>query len=467
MVVGELAEPVDLLVIGGGPGGYTAAVRAAQLGRSVVLVERHDGGNGLGGTCLHVGCIPSKALIELAEAKTGLRRLAGRGLAADDVRVDLAAFQADKSAMVGRLAAGVGRLLAGHGVRVLSGEARLSGPQRAVVQRPGHASTFLEYRDVILATGSRPAELEALPRDGRRVLDSTDALSLTELPRSIAVVGGGVIGLELASAFHALGAAVTVVELADRLVPDLDAKISATIRRALLRRGIQVLCSARVLGDDGSNLVVAGDREEQRIPADAVITAVGRRRNSENLGLERAGVDVLANGAVKVDGRLLAAPQVAAIGDLTEGLSLAHKAMAEGAVAAEALSGLPSEFDPAAIPAVVYTDPEIAVAGLGEDSAPDGVAVTSVPIGITARSATMGTTEGLVRVLSDPASGAVVGVQIVGRHASELIAEGVLAIEMGATVEDLAHTIHAHPTLSEAVFEVARRAFGTPLHSPV
>jgi len=469
MVVGELAEGIDLLVVGGGPGGYTAAVRAAQLGRQVVLVERNDGESGLGGTCLHVGCIPSKTLIELADARASLHRLAGRGLRVDEPGVDLGAFQVDKAGIVGRLNDGVRRLLAGAGVRVVAGEARLTGPNRAAVQRPDDASLFFEFRDVVLATGSRPSDLPVLPRDGSRVLNSTDALALEELPRSVAIVGGGVIGLELASALHALGSKVSVVELAERLLPELDPRISSVVQRAFKKRGIDVRCGVRVVGDDGTRLALSrGDKEEQ-LAVDAVVVAVGRNRNVEDLGLEAAGVTVLDRGEIKVDGQRLAASNIAAIGDLTGGPSLAHKAMAEGMVAAEALSGLPSVFEPAAIPAVVYTDPEVAVAGLSEEAATrDGIAVTisTAPMSVSARGATIGTSEGIARILSDRDTGVVVGVQLVGRHASELIAEGVLAVEMGATLEDLAHTIHAHPTLSEAVFEAARSGFGAPLHSP-
>ncbi|MEO3825815.1 dihydrolipoyl dehydrogenase [Actinomadura sp. B10D3] len=467
MVVGELAEGIDLLVIGGGPGGYTAAVRAAQLGRDVVLVERNGGESGLGGVCLHVGCIPSKALIELAGARGVLRRLSSRGLVVGDPGVDLAAFQKDRTETVSRLARSIRRLLTGAGVRVVHGEARLTGPRRAVVRRDGEASIFFEFRDAVVAAGSRPAEPPTLPRDGSRVLDSTDALALRELPRSVAIVGGGAIGLELASAFHALGSRVSVVELADRVLSGMDAKISHVVQRSFKRRGIDVHCDARVVGDDGARLLVTGTGGERRLDVDAVVVAVGRKRNVEDLGLEAAGVAVLADGEVAVDGQRLAAPNIAAIGDLTEGPSLAHKAMAEALVAAEALSGRPSVFEPMAIPSVVYTDPEVAVAGLSEQAARRNgvdVAISTVPMSVSARGATMGHGEGIARILADRGSGVVMGLQLVGPHASELIAEGVLAIEMGATLEDLAHTIHAHPTLSEAVFESARLGYGAPLH---
>ncbi|MGH3749739.1 MAG: dihydrolipoyl dehydrogenase [Micromonosporaceae bacterium] len=470
MVVGELAEGIDLLVIGGGPGGYTAALRAAQLGRDVVLVERNGGESGLGGVCLHVGCIPSKALIELSEIRANLQRHAGRGLVLEASGVDLGAFQKAKDGMVGGLNSAIRRLMTGAGVRVVAGEASFTGPSRAIVQRQEKASLFFEFRDAIVATGSRPRELAALPRDGSRVLDSTDALALAELPRSLAVVGGGAIGLELASAFHALGSKVSVIESAGRLAPDMDPKVSNVVQRSFRRRGIDVRCDAQVLGDDGTALALATAGREERLEVDSVVVAVGRERNLDGCGLDAVGAVVCPDGEVKVDGQRLATPHVAAIGDLTGGPALAHKAIAEAIVAAEALAGLPSSFDPAAVPVVIYTDPEVAVAGVSEETARrEGrdVAMTTVPMSVSARSATMGGSEGIARILTDPESGVVVGVQLVGRHASELIAEGVLAIEMGATLEDLAHTIHAHPTLSEVVFEAARSGFGAPLHSPV
>ncbi|MGH3741298.1 MAG: dihydrolipoyl dehydrogenase family protein, partial [Micromonosporaceae bacterium] len=362
------------------------------------------------------------------------------------------------------------RLMTGAGVRVVAGEASFTGPSRAIVQRQEKASLFFEFQDAIVATGSRPRELAALPRDGSRVLDSTDALALAELPRSLAVVGGGAIGLELASAFHALGSKVSVIESAGRLAPDMDPKVSNVVQRSFRRRGIDVRCDAQVLGDDGTALALATAGREERLEVDSVVVAVGRERNLDGCGLDAVGAVVCPDGEVKVDGQRLATPHVAAIGDLTGGPALAHKAIAEAIVAAEALAGLPSSFDPAAVPVVIYTDPEVAVAGVSEETARrEGrdVAMTTVPMSVSARSATMGGSEGIARILTDPESGVVVGVQLVGRHASELIAEGVLAIEMGATLEDLAHTIHAHPTLSEVVFEAARSGFGAPLHSPV
>jgi dihydrolipoamide dehydrogenase len=467
MVVGELAEPADLIVIGGGPGGYVAALRAAQLGRKVLLIEANAGATGLGGTCLHVGCIPSKTLIELGEAHSGLRRLATRGLVTDGARIELAAFQADKAQIVRRLSDGVGALLRARGVEVVAGHARLTAPNRIAVEHPDAASTFYEFAGAIIATGSRPAQLAALPRDGVRVLDSTDVLALDAVPATVAIVGGGYIGLELASALHALGAQVTVLELGDRLLPGVDAPISTLVRRAFVKRGIAVHTGALVTGDDGARLTFVIAEAVQELAVDAVVVAAGRRPNSDDVGFGRAGVTVAGDGTVVVSPARLALDHLAVIGDLTAGPALAHKAMAEGVVAAEALCGRPAAFDPAAIPAVVYTDPEVALAGESEASAAAAgldVVVSTVPMAAVPRSLTLGAPEGVARILSEPGSGVLLGVQLVGRHVSESIAEAVVAIELGATVEDLAASIHPHPSMSEAVAEAAHLALGAPLH---
>jgi dihydrolipoamide dehydrogenase len=459
MVVGEVPEGVDLLIVGAGPGGCTAALRAAQLGREVTLVDR-DGLAGVGGVCLRTGCIPSKALIEVADSVHRARSWSSVGLRAEGATVDFATFQRFKNAAVTRLGDAARRQLDAAGVRVLSGRVCFTRPGQAAIERDdGGPSRFVEFRDVILATGSRPTELRELPRDGDRILDSTDVLALQVLPASLAVVGAGFVGVELGTALAKLGVHVTIVEALDRLLPALDAAVAPPVQRRLATLGVDVLLGAQVRGFDGHRLEVEVAGGSLLVEADAVVVAVGRRPNSDGLGLELLGVRPRPDGLLQVGLDRLVRPHIAAIGDLTGSLALAHKARAEAEVAAEVLCGRPAAFEPAAVPAVVFSDPEVAVAGLSAAHARSAglpVRVATVPLVASARAATLGDAEGFVSLVIDAGVDAVVGAQIVGPHASELIAEAVLAIEMAASPADLAGTVHANPTLSELVREAAR-----------
>lgn len=462
MVVGEIAEPVDLLVVGGGPGGYVAALRAAQLGRSVTLVER-AGAAGLGGVCLHSGCIPSKALIELAAAVELTRTLAPAGLVAREVGVDLQRFQQHKAGIVAGLAGGVKTLLERRGVRVVEGELRFNRADRAAVRTPQGGVIFFEFRHAIVATGSRPLELPGLPFDGERVLDSTAALQLTEVPATLAVVGAGYVGLELGMAYARLGAKVTVVEALDRIVPTVDESLTRPVLRRMRALGMELHLNAVATGLDGGALVFDGGRAG----AEKVIVAVGRRPNTDDLGLEAAGIRTGADGLIEVGPDRLAAAAIAAVGDVVAGPALEHKAAREGLVAAEALSGHPAAFDPSAIPAVVFTDPEIATTGLTEAQARAAgldAAAATFPLSASGRAATLSRQDGFIQVVSDRASDRIVGVHAVGPHVGELMGEGTLAVEMNAAPEDLAGTIHPHPTLSEGIAEAVERLLGRPLH---
>jgi dihydrolipoamide dehydrogenase len=468
MVVGEMAESADLLVIGGGPGGYVAALRAAQLGRDVVLIEQ-GGSAGLGGTCLHVGCIPSKALIELAHVRRAAQRMRQRGLTFGEPDLDFGLFQNDKDQIVRRLSDGIGTLLERAGVNVVEGQARFTSRNRIAVERADQASLFFEFTDAIVATGSRPAELPALPRDGLRILDSTDVLALGEMPKSMAIVGGGYIGMELASALAGLGVEVTVLELSEHILPGVDTAVSSLLAKSLARRGVAIHTQTTVTGDDGTMLTYETEGQSLTLKVDAVAIVAGRRPNSDAIGLEAAGITPSGSGLIAVGLDRRASDHIAVVGDLTEGPALAHKAMAEGQVAAEALSGRPAVFDPAAIPAVVYSHPEVALTGESEASAALAgreIKIDSVPIAAVARSLIYGSAEGLARIISDPHTNRVLGVQIVGENAAELIAEAVLAIEMGAVVEDLAMTLHPHPSMTEAMAEIAHLAYGAPMHVP-
>jgi dihydrolipoamide dehydrogenase len=484
MVVGELAESADLLVIGGGPGGYAAAIRAAQLGREVTLVER-NGAAGLGGVCLHVGCIPSKALIELAGAAHRTAELEAAGLHADGVTVSLERFQAWRGELCARLARGVGELLAKGQVRIVHGEARFNRPDRVAVHTPDDHALFLEFQHAIVATGSRPIELPNLPTDGERVLDSTGALALTKAPTSAAVIGAGYIGLELGTALAKLGTRVTVVEALDRVLPSIEESLTAPVRRRLRALGVDVRLSTTAERIEGDSLVVTGPDGEDRIEAERVIVAVGRVPNTDDLGLAAAGIpstqhvpdgasedgrsaaSALARGLMDVGEDMRATERIAAIGDVVAGPSLAHKATAEAAVAAEALSGLPAAFDARAVPEVIFTDPEIGTVGLTEAQAREAGLdpfVATFPLAASGRAGTLNERDGFTRLVTDRATDRVIGVHIVGPHASELVAGGALAIELMASPGDVAATIHPHPTLSEGLHEAAALALGHPIH---
>jgi dihydrolipoamide dehydrogenase len=466
MVVGEMAEGIDLLVVGGGPGGYAAALRAAQLGREVVIVDRL-GRAGLGGVCLHSGCIPSKALIELAEVVHRPQVMEMAGVSPGSISADLARFQPWKNGVVEDLRAGIETLLRGPKVRVLQGELAFNKPNRAAVATPDGNVTFLEFASAIIATGSRPAGLRAFPFDGTRVLDSAQALELTAVPASLVMIGAGYIGLELGTAFAKLGAQVTIVEALDRILPELDAAVTRPLVRSLERLNVRLLLGAEAAELDEHDLLVRSGGAEHRIPADKLVVAVGRLPNTGSLGLGSAGVTVGQDGSVPVDASRLATPRIAAIGDITAGPALAHKATAEAETAAEALSGRRARFDPAAIPAVIFADPEIAVAGLSERQArAEGidVAVGQFSLAASGRARTLAAPGGLVRIVIDRASDVVVGIQLAGPHVSELAGEAALAIEMSASPEDLTATIHPHPTISEGIREASAVLAGRPLH---
>lgn len=468
MVVGEIAEGVDFLVVGGGPGGYAAALHAAREGREVTLVDR-DGERGVGGVCLRVGCIPSKALIEAADAAHRTRHLAAAGLDVDGVSVDLGRFQEFKRRVVDKLTGGVRTLMDGAGVQVVAGELRFTRPDQAVIEPGGdRPPQFVEFRHAVIATGSRPVELPGLPRDGETVLDSTDALALERLPESLAVVGGGYIGLELGTAFAKLGSNVTLVEALDRVLPTHDPAICRIVQRRLADLGVDVHTGARARDHADGKLTVERDGQSVQVEADRVVVAVGRQPNTDDLGLERLGVKPRRDGLLDVQSDRGLTPHIAAIGDITPGPALAHKATAEAETAVAALCGRPAAFDPAAIPAVVFSDPEVAGAGLsGEEARAAGIdaRVATFPLGASGRAATLDASQGFLQLVIDPAADVVVGVHVVAPHASELIGEGVLAIEMAASPEDLAASIHPHPTLSEMYAMAAQLAVGRPLHT--
>lgn len=449
MVVGEIARPVDLLVIGGGPGGYTAAARAAELGREVVLIESGR----LGGVCLNVGCIPSKALITLADLWERSRAAAGRGLPAAEGAVDLAAARTFKDGVVDDLVAGVGTLL--KDVEVVQGVARLLDDRRVSVESGDQVSHF-QFDACILATGSRPVVIPGLEPDGVRVVDSTGALDLTEVPGDLVVVGGGYIGLELGTAYAKLGSRVTIVEALDAIGGGFDADLVKVVGGRLEALGVEVLTGARASGMEDDGLRVEHGGDTRVLPADVVLVAVGRVPNVEELQLENAGI-VLADGRIPVDGRgHTSSRRIWAIGDLVAGPALAHKAATEGRVAAECIAGLDAAVD-AHVPMIAFTDPEMASVGVTEAAAKQaGLApvVGRARFAVSGRARTLGATEGMVKVVAD-AAGTVIGVQIVGPEASDLISAAAIVVENALHVTDVVGTVHPHPTLGESLHEAA------------
>lgn len=452
-----------LLIIGGGPGGYVCAIRAGQLGIDTVLVEEATPG----GTCLTVGCIPSKALIHVAQEFHRLESLSRSpvaGVQGLGARFDMGQAVAWKDGIVRQLTGGVGALLRKAKVRVIQGRAELRDGKTAIVQTDDGAQMIVA-ETLVLATGSEPVELPALPFGGA-ILSSTGALALTELPATLAVVGGGYIGLELGTAFALLGSRVTVVEAGPRILPGWDGELTAPVVQSLQRLGVQVLTGAQAGGYSDGALEVTVAGEARRIPADKVLVAAGRRPRSRAAGL--AQLDLAMDGPfLRIDGQCRTSMQgVFAIGDVTGEPMLAHRAMAQGEMVAAIVAGLPQQWDHRAMPAVCFTDPEIVSVGLLPDAAAarGPVRVAEFPFAANGKALSEHRSDGFVRIVSDGNGREVLGIQAVGAGVSELVGGFALAIEMGATVADIAATIPAHPTRGEAFHEAALRVLGHALH---
>jgi len=465
----------DLVVLGAGPGGYQAAIRASQLGLRTALVEKD---HSLGGTCLTVGCIPSKALLESSEIYARAREgLQGHGVVLSGVELDLDAMMKRKREVVEGLTRGVQGLMKKNKIDVWRGRGRIAaapGPDASgLVEVRGGDDGELETPRILLATGGVPIALPSLPFDGKRILSSTEALSLEKVPPRLLVVGGGAIGLEMASVWNRLGSKVRVVELTGQLVPGADKRSAQLLERALKKQGLEILLntsavSAEVAAKTVKVTLKSGDAEPTTAVYDAVLVAVGRRAFTEGLGLEQAGVALDERGRIRVHGHWeTSAPGIHAIGDVVAGPMLAHKASEEGIACVERMAGIAGHVNYRAIPSVVYTWPELASVGLSEEAAKAAgheVRVGSFPFTATPRARCSGETDGGVRIVADATSDEVLGIHIVGPHASELIAEAAVAIEFGATSEDLARSVHAHPTLAEAIKEAALGVDGRTIH---
>ncbi|HMK36398.1 MAG TPA: dihydrolipoyl dehydrogenase [Desulfomonilaceae bacterium] len=468
MVVGDFAQGTQVAVIGAGPGGYVAAIRAAQLGLEVTLVEKDL----LGGVCLNCGCIPSKALIYVADLKNRIEHADKIGLIVADVKVDLPKLVGWKNEVVDKLRKGVVSLLAHHKVQVVKGTAHFTSDHSFTVEGPDGVHRF-EFQGAILATGSSAAQLPGIPHDGELVIDSTEALDPKNIPERLVVVGAGAVGLELGTFYAKMGTDVTILEAAEKLLPALDSDIGKVMERALKSYNIKLMLGARVLGlnRNGSRgeLKYSIRGSEQTISTDRILVGIGRRPNTTGIGLEKAGVKLDSHGFVEVDARMqTSVPGIFAIGDMVPGHMLAHKASFQGKVAAEVIAGLPAAFEGVEVPGVIFSDPEIATVGLGEEEARAkhvDVKVGVFPFKALGRAMTMGEERfGFSKVVSDAQTGTVLGVHIVGPHASDLISEGSLAVASASHVDDLALTIHPHPTLPESIEEAAEEVEHRAIH---
>jgi len=466
MVVGDFPIETDTIVIGAGPGGYVAAIRAAQLGQKVTIVEKEY----FGGVCLNVGCIPSKALIHAAHTYESAQHSEDIGIVAEKVKVNFDKVQEWKASVVKKLTSGVEGLLKGNKVEMVSGEAYFVDANTLRVMNENSAQTYT-FKHAIIATGSRPIELPTF-KYSKRIINSTGALNLTEVPKKMVVIGGGYIGAELGNAYASFGTEVTILEGGDDILAGFEKQMTALVKRNLKKKGVEIVTKAMAKGaeetENGVVVTYEVKGEEKKVEADYVLITVGRKPNTDELGLEQAGIELTERGLVKIDKQCRTnVSNIFAIGDIVEGPALAHKASYEGKVAAEAISGHPSEIDYLGIPAVVFSDPELATVGYSEQQAKEeGIEVVAAkfPFAANGRSLALNNQEGFLKLVTRKEDGLVIGGQIAGPGASDMIAEIGLAIEAGMTAEDIAMTIHAHPTLGEITMEAAEVAIGSPIH---
>lgn len=463
---GKADLEAEVVVLGSGPGGYTAAFRAADLGKQVVLIERYPV---IGGVCLNVGCIPSKALLHVAEVITEARGFAELGVVFSAPELDLDRLRAHKEKVVARLTGGLAQLARQRKVRIVQGYGRFTSPHTLEVQGADGTRQTVGFEHCIIAAGSSVTRLPFVPWDDPRVWDSTDALQLKEIPKRLLVVGGGIIGLEMASVYHALGAQVSVVELTPGLMPGADRDLVRPLEKILKTRYQAIYTDTKVTAIEPTAQGLVCRFEGKNAPAedryDAVLVAVGRSPNGRLIDADKAGVRVDERGFIPVDDQQRTnVAHIYAIGDIVGQPMLAHKAAHEGKVAAEVIAGMKSHFDARTIPSVAYTDPEVAWCGLTEEQAKaQGVDYEKgvFPWAASGRALSMGAEAGMTKLLFDKQTGRVIGAGIVGKNAGELIAEAVLALEMGADAQDLSLTIHPHPTLSETLNFAAEVAEGT------
>ncbi len=462
----------DLVVIGSGPGGYVAAIRAAQLGFKTAIIEKEA----LGGVCLNVGCIPSKAMITathfLHRAQHDAPEMGFE--IPGPIKTNMKKLLTWKESVVSKMSGGVGQLLKGNGVSIIKGEASFKTSKEILVTSTTEGSQLISAQKIIIATGSRPIEIPGFPFDEKNILSSTGALALNEIPKKMVVIGGGYIGLEISSYLAKLGTEITVVEAQSSLLAGVvDTECAQVVSRRLKKNGVQVLLNAKAKGQKKSNqgyeVTVEVQGKEQVLACDKILVTVGRKPNSDQANLKGIGLSIDERGFLKVNPqRQTNIPHIFAIGDIVGQPMLAHKASHEGVMVAEILKGANRVFDAKVIPAVVFTDPEIASAGLTEEEAKlkgyKNLLVSKFPFGANGRAVSMMETDGFVKMIADAETHILLGVHIVGPEASNLISEAALAIEMSARLEDVALTIHPHPTLGETMMEAAEATLGHAIH---
>lgn len=454
-----------IMIIGGGPGGYVAAIRAAQLGASVTVIEKEQ----LGGTCLNWGCIPTKALVAGAETLRSIKKSREFGIAVNDPEVDFLRMIERKDQVVGKLVAGINYLFKKNKIHLIKGKGKFISANSVEVNKEDGSIEEVVAENIIIATGSRPALIPSFGYDGERIITSNEALALTELPKRLLIIGGGVIGCEFASIFSELGTQVTIVELMPSILPGLDNEASRLMQIQFKKRGINVKTGIKVqeVRNEIEEITVILENGEE-LKTDKILISVGRTLNAEDIGLETVGVEIGSKNEVIVNSRLQTnIPHIYAIGDITNKIHLAHVASAQGITAVENIMGKYKHMAYDMVPACIFTHPEAASVGITSQQAAEtgiSVKVGKFPFMAIGKAVAAGETDGFVKIIADAVNDKILGVTIIGPHASDLIAEAALAIKLGATTEQLAETIHAHPTLAEAMMEAAEAVHGLSIH---
>ena len=456
----------DIIILGAGPGGYVAAIRAAQLGAKVAVIEKDE----VGGVCLNCGCIPTKTLIASVAALKTAKQAGSLGVEVQDTKINCPVAIARKDRVVKQLTGGIKFLFKKRGIELLKGMGTITGLGTVLITREAGSKEEVKAEKIIIATGSETVQIPSIPFDGKGIITSTDALALTEVPQSILIIGGGAIGVEFANIFRGLGAEVTLIEMLPQLIPAEDKELAGELEKSFKSEGIKILTGTKVeaVTSEGKKKKAITDKAEE-ITIDKILVAVGRRFNADNIGLEDAGVKI-ADGHIVVNEKMETnIPGIYAIGDVVGGMLLAHKASAEGMVAAENACGKAAVMDYSAVPACVYTLPEVASVGMSETKAKAAgmeVKIGKFPFAASGKAIAQGEARGFVKIVAAAENNRVLGVQIIGAHATELIAEGALAVRHKLTLADLSQTIHAHPTLSEGMMEAAEAAEGKAIHLP-
>ncbi|MBV9264387.1 MAG: dihydrolipoyl dehydrogenase [Candidatus Eremiobacteraeota bacterium] len=463
---------VDVAVIGAGPGGYHAAIRLGQLGKKVLCIDRDE----VGGVCLNWGCIPTKALLHVGEIIRHIDRAGDLGLRVPKAEIEREGIAKFKTDVVNANVGGVKTLFKGNGVEYLAGEATFASPTELMVKQRDGGTAKVTAQNVVIATGSAPVDVRAWPRDGETIVNSDDAVQLKRIPKNLLVIGGGVIGLEFATVYARLGAKVLVIEMMPQILTGTDLEIGKTLGRILKKQGVEIMLDTKVGAIEKSgagtratfNGQGSGGKDETR-EFDMVLVAVGRRPVTDNLGLDKAGLSADDRGFIATDvQQRTKVPNIFAIGDVTGMPLLAHRAMKQGVVAAEVINGDKSAaFDPVAVPNCIYTDPEVATVGLSEEEAKAAgheVRIGKFPLAASGRARTMNESEGLIKLVGDAKTDQLLGMHVVAPQAESLIGEGVIALEMGATLEDIGLSVHPHPTLTESLMDAAEAAHGKAIH---